>query len=222
MFLERLRPANDSKKAPNYAETVLELMSREEAAWKRGPRRAQRVRGWLTDSLERCQITSGRFLEIGGRDDPMSDIISEPEWEYWNLDLSDGGNRTIVADITACPEVETESFDVVASNDVLEHVDRPWLAAAEMHRILRPGGLVFVSTLFSWRYHPCPHDYFRFTPDGLRVLFADFDEVTANWDTTERRRSIDRLSDASPVPLDALGGWRENVRVWFVGRKPLI
>ena len=39
----------------------------------------------------------------------------------------------------------------------------PWLAAAEIARILKPGGLAITHTLFSWRNHPCPIDYWRFS-----------------------------------------------------------
>lgn len=196
-------------------------MAFEEQQWQRVPRRPQRIRFWLLAGLGMSQVSGGRFLEVGGRSNPFSDVITGPAWDYWNLDLKPGDDRSIVADITSCPEIAEGSFDVVASNDVLEHIDRPWLAAAEMYRILRPGGLVFVSTLFSWRYHPCPRDYYRFTLDGLRVIFGDFEELSSEWDVTERRRNIDRLSKHSPVGLDALGGWRENVRVLFVGRKPV-
>jgi GT2 family glycosyltransferase/ubiquinone/menaquinone biosynthesis C-methylase UbiE/glycosyltransferase involved in cell wall biosynthesis len=40
------------------------------------------------------------------------------------------------------------SFDLVVSNDVLEHVDDPQRAAAEMLRVLRPGGVLLMTVPF--------------------------------------------------------------------------
>ncbi len=41
---------------------------------------------------------------------------------------------------------EDGSFDVVVCNAVLEHDSRFWLSVVEMHRVLRPGGLLVVGT----------------------------------------------------------------------------
>jgi len=60
--------------------------------------------------------------------------------------------------------------DVVFCEQVLEHVRDPWRAARTLHDLLRPGGRLIVSTPFLIRIHPEPTDYWRFTPDGLRVL----------------------------------------------------
>ena len=39
-----------------------------------------------------------------------------------------------------------------------------------LNEIATPGGLVIVSTVFCYPYHPSPHDYWRFTQDGLALL----------------------------------------------------
>lgn len=79
------------------------------------------------------------------------------------------------------------SFDVVICTEVLEHTTRPWDAASEIHRILRPGGIALVTTPFNFRIHgPLPagwkegdpvSDYWRFTEHGLRLLFSKFRPV---------------------------------------------
>jgi hypothetical protein len=48
---------------------------------------------------------------------------------------------------------------------------------SEIHRLLRPGGVCVLSTRFIHPYHPDPHDYFRFTNDGLAHLFRAFAQV---------------------------------------------
>jgi len=41
-----------------------------------------------------------------------------------------------------------QSFDIITSNDVLEHVNLPEQAIAEMYRVLKPGGEIFVTIPF--------------------------------------------------------------------------
>lgn len=54
---------------------------------------------------------------------------------------------------------------------VLEHSRRPWLIAANLERLLQPGGTLYLTVPFVWRVHAYPDDYFRFTPNGVRALF---------------------------------------------------
>ena len=190
-----------------------------ENEWRRAGVRDDRINDHLARLLAAHGPTSGRVLEIGGRLHPRGQVFGEA-FDYVNLDLQHAGEHTVVGDITACPEIADGSYDVVLSVDVFEHLDRPWLAAAEISRILAPGGLSYTSTLFSWRYHPCPIDYYRYTPDALAFLFGALDTVEQGFDTTERRRDVRKKARHDPMPLDALGGWRENVRVFHAGIKP--
>ncbi len=48
--------------------------------------------------------------------------------------------------------LETSSQDLVICDSVLEHVDSPRKAIAEMYRVLRPGGIAYVSTTNRWRF----------------------------------------------------------------------
>jgi SAM-dependent methyltransferase len=194
----------------------LARLRRLESAWTNGPVRDERINEHLATMLRRAGIDGGRVLEIGGREYPRSRVFDPASFEYQNLDIEPGEN-TVVGDITACPEIATGSYDVVLSVDVFEHLDRPWLAAAEISRILAPGGLSYTSTLFSWRYHPCPIDFWRYTPDALEFLFADLVTIDRGFDLTERRRDIRKKSKGDPMRIDALGGWRENVRVFHAG-----
>lgn len=76
--------------------------------------------------------------------------------------------------------VRDASVDIVYSVAVLEHVRKPWLAAAEIARVLRPGGYVALELPFLNVIHD-RHDYFRFTDLGIRSLFDKdaFDVVLA-------------------------------------------
>jgi SAM-dependent methyltransferase len=69
-------------------------------------------------------------------------------------------------------------FDAVVCNAILEHVDDPQKALSELFRVLRPGGKIWVEVPLNQPYHPSPQDYWRITPDGLRILMRAFEEIS--------------------------------------------
>jgi len=197
-------------------ESFLLRVMEEEEKYKKYATRTKRLGKLIHEVFRKQGLNSGKILEIGGRNNPYSKDFEG--FQYWNLDLTETDKGIILGDITNCPQIPDQSFDAVISVDVFEHINRPWLAAKEIGRILRPGGITFHSTLFSWRYHPCPIDYWRYTPECLKFLFEDFDCVLAEFDAVERRRNM--LGKGKfLVPVDALGGWRENWRVNYAGIK---
>lgn len=80
-------------------------------------------------------------------------------------------------DLCAPLDPERGTYDVVICEQVLEHVVDPAAAAANLRGLCRPGGLVIVSTPFLIKVHELPeygmHDYWRFTPRGLRLLLEN-------------------------------------------------
>jgi SAM-dependent methyltransferase len=84
-----------------------------------------------------------------------------------------------IADLTAMPQVPAGRFDTAVCHQVLEHVRDPLAAARELARIVKPGGTAIVSVPHLSRRHELPHDYFRFTPEGLSALLqaAGFSDV---------------------------------------------
>lgn len=80
--------------------------------------------------------------------------------------------------IAAAIDFETESFpqkentfDMVLVLNVLEHVFQYEHVLSEIHTVLKSGGTVIGFTPFLVRYHPDPHDYFRYTDEALmRIL----------------------------------------------------
>ncbi len=80
-----------------------------------------------------------------------------------------------------------EKFDLVVSFDTLEHVRDPFRFCAHLAKAVRPGGFLFVATVFSWPYHPSPEDYFRFSPAGLRLCLENIglEIIECEWDMFE-------------------------------------
>jgi SAM-dependent methyltransferase len=62
--------------------------------------------------------------------------------------------------------------DVVLSTQSLEHADDPGDLLDEAHRVLAVGGTLLLSTHGVWVHHPDPHDYWRWTEEGLERLIA--------------------------------------------------
>jgi SAM-dependent methyltransferase len=74
----------------------------------------------------------------------------------------------------------TASFDGVVLTEVLEHCTHPWNAMHEIFRVLRPGGLLLVTSPFLWPDHRTEDyaDYWRFTEQGWQLLLQGFTDVT--------------------------------------------
>lgn len=85
----------------------------------------------------------------------------------------------LVADVQKLP-FEDGSIEAVLCLEVLEHVENPFAAVSELHRVLKPGGRLIASVPFFWPHHPAPgyyKDFWRFTPEGLKELFKAFAQV---------------------------------------------
>jgi len=82
----------------------------------------------------------------------------------------------IVGDIHNLP-FDDNSIDAILCIAVLEHVENPFKASEEMYRSLKPGGYVLVYVPFIFYYHAQKgyyKDYWRFTKDGIDLLFNKF------------------------------------------------
>jgi SAM-dependent methyltransferase len=90
--------------------------------------------------------------------------------DYWGDDVDVRG------DAMRLPFAD-ESLDGVISTYVLEHVQCPDQAVAEMYRVLKPGGIMYIETPFMFGFHGHMHaysDYTRWTFKGLERLCSSF------------------------------------------------
>lgn len=93
------------------------------------------------------------------------------------LDIDPKSGATYIADICEKNEaiMKSDYFDVVVCTEVLEHTLQPFHAVEEIHRILKKGGIVLVSTPYNFRIHGPLPDCWRFTEHGLRALLKDYE-----------------------------------------------
>jgi SAM-dependent methyltransferase len=80
----------------------------------------------------------------------------------------------IICDISDMKPISDESIGLTLNLESLEHIPYPQKAVDEIHRVLRPNGLLILTTVMHFKIHPCPKDYWRFTPDGIALLLHRF------------------------------------------------
>lgn len=92
------------------------------------------------------------------------------------------GTLTHVCDIRAIP-VEEGRYDAVLCSQVLAHIPEPVAALREMRRVLRPGGVLWLTAPLFFQENEPPYDFFRFTQHGLRHLMKEsgLEEVRLEW-----------------------------------------
>lgn len=113
-------------------------------------------------------------LEIGSRNVTGVNFRSRfSKATYVGFDVYPGENVDVVGDAHELTTYfkEDEKFDLIFSSAVFEHLYMPWVAAVEIHKMLKVGGLVFIETHFSFSSHERPWNFFQFSEMGLRALF---------------------------------------------------
>ncbi len=101
---------------------------------------------------EHVALRGCRLLDVGGGPGYFAEAFRAAGARYVGLDPDVGelsargspGPGTVRGSGQDLP-VRTGSVDVCYSSNVLEHVPSPWRMAAEMVRVTRPGGTVFLS-----------------------------------------------------------------------------
>jgi len=120
----------------------------------------------------------GRLLDVGCGNKPYEHLFRPFVSEYIGVEhsatfgetsASQAGGPDVFYDGVSLP-FEDASFDTVLSVQVLEHTSEPQRLLEEMSRVLRHDGLMILNAPFSFRLHEEPHDYFRYTPHGLRAM----------------------------------------------------
>jgi SAM-dependent methyltransferase len=136
---------------------------------------AERYAGRLATDLVAETEGRPRVLVIGGGTigGGVESLYEDPRLDLLAFDVYASDNVQFLADAHQVP-LKNGSVDGVLIQAVLEHVLDPQIVVAEIHRVLRLGGLVFAGTPFMQQVHEGPYDFTRFTESGHRYLFRHF------------------------------------------------
>lgn len=117
-----------------------------------------------------------KIIDIGCGDKPYFPLLKNKAQKYIGVDIKKSEFVDIVAPAENLPFGDN-CFDVALSTQTLEHIKNYQAAVDEMHRVLKPDGIAFLSTIGVWEVHGAPNDYWRFTNYGLEEIFKQFKEV---------------------------------------------
>ena len=121
-----------------------------------------------------------RLLVIGGGEvgSGVQAMYDDPDVQVIGTDIYHSPHVTLIADGHRLPFAD-QSVDGVWIQAVLEHVLEPQQVVTEIHRVLRPDGLVFADTPFMQQVHEGAYDFTRFSLSGHRWLFRHFALIDA-------------------------------------------
>jgi SAM-dependent methyltransferase len=103
-------------------------------------------------------------------------LYTDPRLRVLAFDIVATENVQLVADAHRIP-LATGCVDAVVAQAVLEHVLDPQQVVREIHRVLRPRGVVYAETPFMQQVHAGAYDFTRFSDSGQRWLFREFSEL---------------------------------------------
>lgn len=104
--------------------------------------------------------TGGLVLDCGSgdRNHPDPRVVSFEYSMFQGPDIFGDGHKLPFKD---------NCFDLILSQAVIEHLCDPFTAVAEMLRVLKPGGVVYVESAFMQPLHAVPYHFFNTTSWGL-------------------------------------------------------
>jgi SAM-dependent methyltransferase len=146
------------------------------------------VISFVERNVSHAEIAEKTVLEVGSLDVNGSvrpHLESLAPANYLGVDISEGPSVDDVCDVgQLVSRYGQEAFDVVVTTELVEHV-KDWRAAFDnMKQVLRPEGLMIVTTRSAgFKVHGYPYDYWRYEPEDMRAILADFEIKLVERDT---------------------------------------
>lgn len=120
----------------------------------------------------------GPIYEFGALQVPGQEKFSDlrpffAEKDYIGCDMQSGPGVDQILNLHHI-ELPNETASTVLALETLEHVEYVRKAIDEIHRILKPNGILIISSVMNFQIHSFPDDYWRFTPSAFRSLLKPF------------------------------------------------
>jgi hypothetical protein len=173
-------------------------------------------------------LRPARVLEVGTLQWVPGISTHHMEWfpyversAYTMADIALGADVDRVVDVHELPGDWTGHFDAFVAAAVWEHLQRPWIAAREVAKILSAGGICYIETHQTFPLHAYPDDYFRFSREALALIF---DDVGLNVVATGYKYRAKILGPPEILSPDHIDEWNEALPSWLnvvlIARKP--
>jgi SAM-dependent methyltransferase len=157
----------------------------------------------LISAVDRYVVDGASIFDYGCGDAPYRILFSKGT--YIAGDINGNKQADVTFDHVGKVPYEDETFDVILSSQVLEHVSDVAFYLSEANRLLKDGGLLILSTHGWWTHHPYPQDLWRWTRQGLEKILTDND-----FTIVESRWMIGMLAYSCQLRVQCLKGVLEN------------
>ncbi len=136
------------------------------------------------------------ILDYGCGARPYEHLFEGFVERYTGVDVGDNPHADIKIQPGERLDFEDNTFDFVLSSQVLEHVKEVDQYMEECRRVLKPGGVLLLSTHGTWQFHASPYDYNRWTCMGLQYLLE-----RSGFDVLEYKPILGQLAVTSQLRL---------------------
>jgi len=146
---------------------------------------------WFADLVKSTpeDFHNKSVIEVGSKDvngsvRPTVTNFGKPS-SYIGVDISNGKYVDMIVPAEKIVEKFGENaFDIVISTEMLEHVFDWKIVIDNLKRILKPGGTMIITTRsYGFPYHGYPFDFWRYEPEDMKHIFADFVIQDLHYDT---------------------------------------
>jgi len=131
-------------------------------------------------NLSESEIKGKSVIEVGSYNvngSLRTYITSLKPQSYLGVDISEGPG---VDKICKAEDLVTmfgeNSFDIVISTEMLEHVEDWRIVIHNLKMLLKENGILLITTRSKgFAYHGYPHDYWRYELEDMKQIFRDCD-----------------------------------------------